>query len=51
MDFLKEQRLIITKLFSSLTYLGGSVSVKYTNFSRAIAQNVIKTNNLLGGKI
>ncbi len=47
----EQKRLIITKLFSSLTYLGDSVSVKYTNFSRAIAQNVIKTNNLLGGKI
>ena len=44
-------RLAITKLFQKLTYTGDVVSVKYTNFSRAIAQNVLKTNNLLGGKI
>ena len=46
-----QKRLIITKLFQKLTYTGDVVSVNYTNFSRAIAQNVLKTNNLLGGKI
>ncbi|HEY4963935.1 MAG TPA: recombinase family protein [Candidatus Saccharimonadales bacterium] len=47
----EQKRLIITKLFKDLTASDGTVSVNYTNFSRAIAQNVIKTNNLLGGKI
>jgi hypothetical protein len=46
-----QKRLIITKLFQKLTYTDDIVSVSYTNFSRAIAQNVLKTNNLLGGKI
>jgi predicted nucleic acid-binding protein len=47
----EQKRLIITKLFKDLTASNGTVTVKYTNFSRAIAQNVLKTNNLLGGKI
>jgi hypothetical protein len=47
----EQKRLIITKLFQQLTYTGEFVSVSFTNFSRAIAQNVLKTNNLLGGKI
>jgi len=47
----EQKRLIITKLFTNITASNGSVSVNYTNFSRAIAQNVLKTNNLLGGKI
>ncbi len=47
----EQKRLIITKLFQKLTYTDEAVSVNYTNFSRAIAQNVLKTNNLLGGKI
>jgi len=46
-----QKRLIITKLFQKLTYTDNLVSVTYTNFSRAIAQNVLKTNDLLGGKI
>jgi len=45
-----QKRLIITKLFQKLTYTDDVVSVSYTNFSRAIAQNVLKTNDLLGGK-
>ena len=47
----EQKRTIITKLFQKLTYDDGVVSVSYTNFTRAIAQNVLKTNNLLGGKI
>ena len=47
----EQKRLIITKLFQKLTYTDEAVSVIYTNFSRAIAQNVLQTNNLLGGKI
>ena len=35
-----QKRLIITKLFSKLVFIDDSVSVKFTNFSRAIAQNV-----------
>lgn len=47
---IEQKRLIITKLFKELTYNNGSVSVIYSNFARAIAQNVLKTNELLGGK-
>lgn len=47
----EQKRTIITKLFSKLVYIDGSVSVKYTNFARAIAQNVQKTRNVLGGTI
>lgn len=47
----EQKRLIITKLFTNLTSNNGIVSVTYTNFSRAIAENVLKTTNLLGGKI
>ncbi|HVA11489.1 MAG TPA: hypothetical protein VNG32_04985, partial [Candidatus Dormibacteraeota bacterium] len=46
-----QKRLIITKLFANITANNGFVSVTYTNFSRAIAENVLKTSNLLGGKI
>lgn len=46
-----QKRIIITKLFRELTYKDGSISVTYTNFSRAIAQNVQLTRNLIGGKI
>lgn len=45
----EQKRTIITKLFSKLTYSEGVLSVKYTNFSRAIAQNVQLTRNLIGG--
>lgn len=45
----EQKRTIITKLFNKLSYDNGVVSVSYTNFTRAIAQNVLKTNNLLGG--
>lgn len=47
----EQKRIIITKLFEKLTYTGSIVSVNYTNFSRAIAQNVQKTRNVLGGTI
>jgi hypothetical protein len=47
----EQKRTIITKLFQKLTYDNGVVSVNYTNFSRAIAQNVLKSHNLLGGTI
>ncbi len=42
------KRIIITKLFENITYKGGIVSVKYTNFARAIAENVLETRKILG---
>ena len=45
----EQKRTIITKLFLKLTYDRGSVSVIYTDFARAIAQNVQKTHNIIGG--
>lgn len=45
----EQKRIIITKLFRRLEYSEGAVSVIYTNFSRAIAQNVQLTSTLLGG--
>lgn len=47
----EQKRMIITKLFERFDYKDGNISVTYTNFARAIAQNVLKTSNLLGGKI
>lgn len=44
----EQKRLIITKLFSKITSNDDSVSVSYTNFAQAIAQNVLKTKELLG---
>lgn len=45
----EQKRIIITKLFNSLVYNNGSIEVSYTNFSRAIAQNVQLTHHILGG--
>lgn len=45
----EQKRTIITKLFEKLTYSEGIVSVTYTNFSRAIAQNVQLTHQIIGG--
>lgn len=45
----EQKRTIITKLFRKLEYTGESVSVSYTNFSRAIAQNVTLTQQIMGG--
>ncbi len=45
----EQKRLIITKLFADLTFDQDSVSVTYTNFARAIADNVQKTHEVLGG--
>lgn len=44
----EQKRLIITKLFTNLTFTEGGVSVKYTKFAHAIAENVQLTRNLLG---
>ena len=45
----EQKRTIITKLFGKLVYSNGAVSVTYTNFSRAIAQNVKLTHQIIGG--
>lgn len=42
------KRLIISKLFKNLTIKRGILSVTYTNFARAIAENVLETTKLLG---
>jgi site-specific DNA recombinase len=46
-----QKRIIITKLFEEIKYEGGILSVNYTTFTRAIAQNIQKTHQILGGKI
>lgn len=46
-----QKRLIISKLFEEFKYKGGILSVNYTKFAQAIAQNVLKTHQILGGKI
>ncbi len=43
----EQKRLIITKLFSKITSKDNSVSVSYTNFAQAIAQNVLKTKEII----
>ena len=45
----EQKRTIITKLFNKLVYSNAGVSVSYTNFSRAIAQNVKLTHQIIGG--
>lgn len=46
-----QKRIIISKLFDEFKYEGGILSVNYTKFALAIAQNVQKTHQILGGKI
>ena len=43
----EQKRLIISKLFSSLTIKSGQLSVKYSKFVLAISNRVQKTTNLL----
>jgi len=45
----EQKRIIITKLFKDLKFQKGFLSVNYTNFARAIADNVLETNKLIGG--
>lgn len=47
----EQKRLIITKLFNDLQFDNGSVSVGYTDFARAIAENALETRKLIGGVI
>lgn len=45
----EQKRLIITKLFDDLAFDNGSISVNYTPFARAIAENALETRKLIGG--
>ncbi len=38
---------MISKLFEELTLKGGMLSVKYTTFAQAIAENVQETNKIM----
>jgi hypothetical protein len=46
----EQKRLIMSKLFSSLTIKGGILSVKYTRFAETIANNVQITRNIMEAK-
>jgi len=43
----EQKRLILSKLFTSLTLKNGYLSVKYTKFAQAIAENVQETFKLM----
>jgi len=43
-----QKRIIISKLFETITYKGGSLSVTYTEFADVIAENVLQTKKILG---
>lgn len=45
----EQKRLIIIKLFENITANNGSVSVNYTSFTRAIADKVRETKQIIGG--
>lgn len=45
---IEQKRVILTKLFSSLTYSNGSVSVTYSKFAEVIANKTLKTKQILG---
>jgi hypothetical protein len=47
----EQKRLIISKLFSQLTLIGGSLSVNYSKFTETIAERVQKTRNLMEEQI
>lgn len=44
---IEQKRLIITKLFKSITSFNGSVSVTYTNFVHVIADKTLQTKAIL----
>jgi mannitol/fructose-specific phosphotransferase system IIA component len=46
-----QKRQIISKLFKNMVDSDGSISVTYTNFTNSIAERLLKTTKLLGGKI
>jgi site-specific DNA recombinase len=43
----EQKRMIISKLFKDMTLKGGYLSVKYTNFAKAIAENVSETRTIM----
>lgn len=43
----EQKRLILSKLFKTLTLQGGVISVEYTNFAKAIAEKVQTTKEIL----
>jgi hypothetical protein len=45
-----QKRLIITKLFENIRYDNDSLSVSYTKFAQMIAENVVETKKLIGGR-
>lgn len=45
---IEQKRVIITKLFSRITFNNGSVSVKYSKFAEVIAEKTLKTRQILG---
>ena len=45
---IEQKRLIIIKLFKSITYNNGSISVTYTNFVKVIANKTLKSKEILG---
>lgn len=46
----EQKRVIITKLFSSISSRDGIISVTYTDFAKAIAEKVEITHQILGGE-
>lgn len=46
----QQKRLIITKLFKGIQLDNDVLSVNYTEFAQAIAQNVLETRKIIGGK-
>jgi beta-glucosidase-like glycosyl hydrolase len=45
---IEQKRLILTKLFGSIVFNNGSISVTYTNFVKVIADKSIKSREILG---
>lgn len=45
-----QKRLIITKLFKNITFDNNLLSVEFTNFTQAIANNVTETRKIIGGQ-
>ena len=46
----QQKRLIITKLFKDIQLDNDILSVNYTDFAQTIAQNVLETRKIIGGK-
>lgn len=46
----EQKRLIITKLFKDIQLDNDILSVSYTDFAQTIAQNVLETRKIIGGK-